>query len=59
MGSGWVTSLAVQWLVGTLPFYCRDMGSIPDRGNEILHAMWCGQKKFFNEEKKKKRPLVE
>lgn len=23
-----VTSLVVQWLVGTLPFYCRGMGSI-------------------------------
>ena len=37
------TSLAIQWL--RLPaFAAGGVGSIPDQGNKILHAVWCSQK---------------
>ena len=55
MGSGWVTSLGVQWLVGTLPFYCRGHGFDPwsEQWDPTCHVVW-SKKKFFNEEKKKR-----
>ena len=42
---GWDSALLLQGA----------MGSITDQSNEILHAMWCRQKKFFLMKKKKKR----
>ena len=34
-------------MVRTLSFHCRGLGSIPDQGTKILHAVWHSQIFFF------------
>ena len=41
------TSLVVQWL-RLHASNARNVGLIPGQGTKIPHAMWHGQKKFFN-----------
>ena len=38
------TSLVIQWL-RLKPSAVGGVGLTPDEGTEILHALWCGQKK--------------
>ena len=56
----------LNWVLRELPggpavrtwcFHCHGPGSIPGQGTKIPEAVWYGQKKFKNQNKRNKKPL--